>query len=56
MEDSYELSFTAVCFFQHFSKYIVETIQPCTLFGTTYFQEATTVDERDFADLDIRAK
>jgi hypothetical protein len=56
MIDSYELSFTAVCFFQHFSKYRVETIQPYTLFGTTYFQEAIAVDELDFADLDITAK
>jgi hypothetical protein len=32
------------------------TSQPYTLFGTTYFQEAITVDERDFADLDITAE
>jgi len=55
-EDSHELSFSLVCFFQHFSKYIVGTIQPYNLFGSSYFQGAITVDERDFADLDITAK
>jgi hypothetical protein len=56
MVDSYELSHTAECFFQHFSKCTVETIQPYTLCGTTYFQEAITVDERHFVDLDLTAK
>jgi len=37
-------------------QYASFNIKPYTVFGTTYFQEAVTVHERDFADLDITAK
>jgi len=37
-------------------QYASFNIQPYNLFGTTYFQEAITVHERNLADLDITAK